>query len=314
MARKSEYAIMKSTLKTIFRFFNKSAAVAGLMLAAADTLNAQTLFVSNLGDGVINEVDPFGNTTFFATASGYSTPRGLAFDNAGDLFVTDQGTGNIYEFVNNAGTLSTTASVFASGLGAVNGLAFDSAGNMYADNLAGTIYEFGAGGQSTFATGLNDPEGLAFNSSGNLFVTSFDGVVYQITPTGNVTTFASLTSNGFGLAFNSSGDLFVGEPNGPGVVEIAPNGSQTGITSGEYSQLAFDNQGDLFATLGNGIFEFTNNDGTLSSDPVPFASGFDNPAGLAFQPAPEPSLPGLLACAALSFLLSWWRFQSKEVC
>ncbi len=60
------------------------------------------------------------------------------------------------------------------------------------------------------------------------------------------------------------------------------------------NELAFNNAGDLFVADGvaNDIHEFTPS-GVEST----FASGLDNPVGLAFEPesVPEPSALGLLA-------------------
>ena len=71
---------------------------------------------------------------------------------------------DIYEFINNNGTLSSSPVIFASGLDEPYGLAFNSAGNLFeADYGSGNIYEYTPGGaRSTFASGLNGPYGLAF--------------------------------------------------------------------------------------------------------------------------------------------------------
>jgi hypothetical protein len=87
---------------------------------------------------------------------------GLAFNSAGDLFVSTggpPGTGYIYEF-----TPDGTQSIFASGLNLPIGLAFDSAGNLFeAERGTGSINEFTPDGtRSTFASGLSAPYGLAF--------------------------------------------------------------------------------------------------------------------------------------------------------
>ena len=104
----------------------------------------------------------------------------------GDLFESDFGSGNIYEF-----TPGGTRSTFASGLISPQGLAFDSAGNLFeADGGSGNIYKFTPGGtRSTFASGLF-PAGLAFNSAGNLFEADSTNI-YEFTPDGTRSTFAS---------------------------------------------------------------------------------------------------------------------------
>ena len=82
----------------------------------------------------------------------------LTYAIPGDLFESDFGSGNIYEF-----TPGGTRSTFASGVGPA-GLAFNSAGNLFeADFGSGNIYEFTPGGtRSTFASGLAEPNYLAF--------------------------------------------------------------------------------------------------------------------------------------------------------
>ena len=90
---------------------------------------AQNLFVA--GGGRVTEITSNGTQRTFASGVNASA---VAFNSAGDLFVTDIGSGPTYE------------------------------GN-------GSIYEYTSNGvQSTFATGLTFPDGLAFNSAGDLFV------------------------------------------------------------------------------------------------------------------------------------------------
>jgi len=81
-----------------------------------------------------------------------SGPEALAFSSAGDLFVGDAGSGNIYKF-----TPDGVKSIFASGLNDPFALAFDSAGNLYeADYGSGNIYKFMPGGvQSTYSSNVN---------------------------------------------------------------------------------------------------------------------------------------------------------------
>jgi len=93
-------------------------------------------------------------------------PIGLAFDSAGNLFVTgatatSTTVDTIFEF-----TPGGTESVFATGLNNARGLAFDPSGNLFVAEsitVGGDILEFTPGGvQSVFASGLSLPEWLTF--------------------------------------------------------------------------------------------------------------------------------------------------------
>jgi hypothetical protein len=122
----------------------------------------------------------------------------LTYAIPGDLYESDSGSGNIYEF-----TPGGTRSTFASGLNP-QGLVFNSAGNLFeADYDSGNIYEFTPGGtRSTFASGLSSPYGLAFNSAGNLFEEDDgSGNIYEFTPGGTRSTFASGLNSPTFLAF-----------------------------------------------------------------------------------------------------------------
>jgi len=209
---------------------------------------------------------------------------------AQNLFVSDSGSGSIYEFTTNG-----TQSTFATGLDGPTGLAFDRAGDLYeADNGSGTIIEFTNGvaaEQGTFATGLV-PNGLAFDSAGDLFGVNEDYGIIEFT-NGVATeqgTFATGVGNPYLVAFDSAGDLFVASQGNQYVIEITPGGvrSNIGSPSANYpSGLAVDSAGDLFVSENHSgsICEFVNNGGTLNSTPITVASGLDSPAGLAFDSA-----------------------------
>jgi sugar lactone lactonase YvrE len=182
---------------------------------------------------------------------------------AQNLFVSDTGSGKIYEY-----TPDGVRTTFASGL-ATAGLAFNSAGDLFvADNDSGNIYEFTPGGVRTiFATGLSNLCDMAFNSAGDLFVGTVDdngsiGSIYEYTPDGVQSFFASVGS-AFpeGMAFNSAGNMFIGTI-GHGIVEITPGGGvqQTGfLGDARPFGLAFNSTGNLFVADGASgtIYEFT---------------------------------------------------------
>jgi glucose/arabinose dehydrogenase len=239
---------------------------ASTVLLAVSTACAQNIFVGNwFSPGAIYQIAPGGSVSTFTSAttgeiegmafdqsgnlytadqlgnridvftpgasestfaSGLNAPNGLAFNSAGDLFVADHGSGNIYEYI------GSVRSTFATGLTDLGELAFDPAGNLYASEKSlNTIVEFAPNGTpSTFATGLNIPVGLAFNSAGDLFVAnsanevSGAGSVTEITPGGQRNTIASGLTGPVSLAFDQPGDLFVADQTIGAVTEINTQG------------------------------------------------------------------------------------------
>src|SRR5215470_3448804 len=156
----------------------------GAIVLICTSASAANLFMSDGYSGLqhnlghIYKFTPRGGVSTFA--SGLDGPEGLAFDVAGNLYVTSF-LGHIYKFAP-GGARST----FASGLNDPMGLAFDSAGNLYvADEGSGHIYKFQPNGARTsFASGLT-PYALAFDGGGNLFVTGWGngsgGYVFKYT-------------------------------------------------------------------------------------------------------------------------------------
>ncbi len=99
--------------------------------------------------------------TVFAT--GFSSPFGLAFDSAGNLYASNILAGTISK-VGPGGGVATT---FATGFSAPEGLTFDSAGNLYVVNAGDdTVKMVGPGGgvATTFATGFDAPRAILFVS------------------------------------------------------------------------------------------------------------------------------------------------------
>src|SRR5437867_1306277 len=139
--------------------------------------------------------------------------RNLAFDDMGNLFVSD--TDSILKF-----TSDGKRSTFASGLNDANDMAFDDKGNLFVRD-GNTIFKFTPEGvKSTFASGIvpetYDPyhvaevfTGLALDRSGNLFVTEHvSGSILKFTPDGKKSTFASGVSPDK-MAVDGAGNLFV---------------------------------------------------------------------------------------------------------
>src|ERR1043166_2191837 len=130
--------------------------------------HADTIYVSNSGNGTIEKFDSNGNGSLFA--SNLATPTGVALGSSGNLYVATGG--NIVRFDSNG-----NPSVFANiGVAVPYGLAFDSSDNLYvANRWNNTIEKIDTNGNSSVfaSSGLNVPFGLAFDGSGNLYVSNF---------------------------------------------------------------------------------------------------------------------------------------------
>jgi DNA-binding beta-propeller fold protein YncE len=194
---------------------------------AADA--AGNLFVANNGNNCILKLTPEGGLSVFAgkpgaagTADGagsaarFSTPRGIAIDRAGNLYVADEGNSNIRK-ITPAGVVSTLAGSAgqagsedgrgtAARFGAPRSLAVDAAGTVYVadtDNhtirtvtAAGIVSTLaGRAGQAGFADGagsvarFSEPRGIAVDAAGTIYVADTgNAAIREITPDGVVTT------------------------------------------------------------------------------------------------------------------------------
>ena len=135
--------------------------------------------ISGIGIGAGLTVDP---GTVSALGSGYSAPKSIAMDYAGDLFIADSGANTVWEIP----TGSTTPAALGERFNAPQGVAVDGAGNVYvADTGNNQIVEIPVvnGALSTSAQttliastvtlageSLSSPEGIAIDGLGNLYI------------------------------------------------------------------------------------------------------------------------------------------------
>ena len=246
-----------------------------------------------------------------------------------NLFVSDYGSGNIYEFTP-GGAESTFARDCTLGHWHSAVLAI-CLWQVAVTLIAATIYMnlLPMDVEALLPpTGVSFDGALAFNSAGNLFEADPDfGYIYEFTPGGAESNFASGLQGAAGLAFNSAGYLFLSDFGN--IYEFTPGGMRSTFASGlgNLQELAFNSASDLFAAdyVNGNIYEFTpsgvqstfasglnrpiglafNNAGDLFETDYgsgnvyefapdgtrsTFASGLSYPLGLAFQPTPEPSL------------------------
>jgi sugar lactone lactonase YvrE len=151
----------------------------------------------------IYKIDPNGVQTTFATGSGLITPYAMAFNSAGNLYVSDYSADRVYQFT--PGGAQSTFYDFG-GLTAA-GLAVDSKGNVFVGTYYGmyngAIDEITPSGTlTTFASGLYYPDGLVFDNAGNLFESNYGtDSIYEFGLDGTQTNFASGLHDPIGLAY-----------------------------------------------------------------------------------------------------------------
>jgi len=155
-------------------------------------------------------------------------PTAIAFDRAGQMFVSSRYDGTVYKVAPNG-----TMSPYAEGMGIATGLAFDREENLYVGDRSGTVFKISRDRQ-IFVFATLEPSvsayHLAFGPKGDLFVTgpttsSFDSV-HRIDPQGNVSTFYRGLGRPQGLAFDRDGNLYVAASlsGKRGIVKLTPDG------------------------------------------------------------------------------------------
>ncbi len=195
------------------------------------------VYVSNYKDNNVRAISATGLN--LGTFCSVSSATGLAFDQAGNLFVASASiSGNSIQKFAPDGSVSLFATA---GLTAPHGLAFDSAGNLFVANTFGaTIQKFTPDGVGTvFANGskgVAHPTDLKFDAEGNLWVTNAyggpakTGSVQKFAPDGTATVFAdSGFSTAYGIAFDSAGNVYVSNLLGDNVLKFAPDGTSLGV-------------------------------------------------------------------------------------
>jgi sugar lactone lactonase YvrE len=161
----------------------------------------------------------------------------IAFDRAGQMYVSSRHDGAVYRVAPN-GTMSS----YAEGMGIATGIAFDRAENLYVGDRSGTIFKI-ARDRQIFVFATLEPSvsayHLAFGPHGDLFVTgpttsSFD-CVYKINTQGEVSIFYRGLGRPQGLAFDVEGNMYVAASlsGKRGIVKITPQGKASLEVSGQ---------------------------------------------------------------------------------
>jgi sugar lactone lactonase YvrE len=286
-------------------------------LARADQVFIDQFYDPAVNGPVIREFNPDG-TSFIFASSGLNAPNGLAFNNAGSLFVANFGNNTIESFDSSGNPTLFTST----GLNQPQVLAFDNNNDLYvANNASGNAYieKFDAqGNASQFATGLYDPQGIACDNNGNVYVSTWINnqtalAILKYTPGGQRSTFVTWdqpnTHVGIprGLAFYN-GNLYCTD--GKSLDRITLSGQFSVLSTYNLTNsigVALDSLGNAYVTDQNtgDVTEFNPaNQGSV------FASGY-NTYGLTYVAiVPEPATVGIFALGAIAVVHR--RFQRRK--
>jgi adhesin/invasin len=290
---------MNKALGAVQRLFR---AVAPILLAAPAGAQSFGIISTFAGTGVAGYSGDNGP----AIGAQVNTPRGLAIDAGGNVYIADSGNNRIRKI--SGGTISLFAGTGSASFGGDNGQAVnaqinqprsiivDSSGNLYIADTAnnrvrkvdssgiittiagtGTPGSGGDGGQATAAQ-LNNPYGLALDSAGNLYIAdAFNFKIRRVDPSGVITTYAGTGTPG------STGD----------------GGQAAAATFQQPFALAVDSAGNLYVSdaSANRIRKITASTGVITTfggtgganysgdgGPAPNAQ-LNGPAGMVFDSA-----------------------------
>jgi sugar lactone lactonase YvrE len=211
-----------------------------------------------------------GSAEGVGTAAQFKSPRAVAVDATGNVYVAD-GLNHKIRKITPAGEVSTLAGSgaygFADGDGAnakfyfPKGIALDASGNLYvADDINHRIRKITPTGTVTTIAGstsgsddgdginakFNNPIGITLDASGNIYVADAGNhCIRMITPTGTVSTIAGGTlgvtegigtaakfNTPAGIAVDATGNIYVADDENERIRKITTNGTVSTLAGG----------------------------------------------------------------------------------
>jgi streptogramin lyase len=255
--------------------------------AGIATDGSGSVYVADTDNRTIRKITPAGVVTTIAGTAGnvgsedgtgaaasFSSPRGVAVDRAGNVYVAD--------------TLNHTIRKITPG-GVVS-------------TLAGTVGDVGSADGKGAAASFKYPAGVATDGAGNVYVADTgNDTIRKITPAGVVTTLAGTAGKagnadgtGTGASFDSpggvatdgTGNIYVADTLNNTIRKIAPGSVVTtlapGATFNRPSSVAIDAAGDVYVSdnYNNAIRRIAPG-GNVSTLAGPLVAGLRSPGGVA---------------------------------
>ena len=242
---------------------------------------AGNVYVGDAGNELVRKISRIGEVTTLAgngnqgsengpdTAASFFSPKGVAVDASGYVYVADWGN-HLIRKISPAGEVTTFAGSGMQGLANgpdtsasfnfPQGIAIDAAGNLYIGDSGnemirkisppGGVTTLAGNGSIGSSNGIGaaasfyNPIGIAVDASGNVFVADANNqVIRKITPSGTVTTYAGNGDQGFangpatsasfnspkGVAVDASGNVYVADTGNNLIRQISLSGEVTTV-------------------------------------------------------------------------------------
>lgn len=199
-----------------------------------------------------------GGNGYGSATNQLGSPWGLAVDNAGNLFVADNGNQRILKFP--AGSTAATSGLVVANVYSPKGMCMDAAGNLYVANYsAGQVLKFPPGFTSATvptvvaARGLDYPSDVSVDAAGNIYesgnssVKKFPANSNDTTP-GIIVAGSTVLGSGMeqlqytnGVKVDASGNLYIVDYNNNRFMKYATNFAITpdapGVYTAQYADL-----------------------------------------------------------------------------
>ncbi|MFN7994634.1 MAG: BACON domain-containing carbohydrate-binding protein [Bryobacteraceae bacterium] len=226
-----------------------------------------------------------GSTLNPLVEMGLSNPKGVAVDQAGNVYIADTGSSAIRVW--NAVTQQVSTLV-APGLNNPAGVAVDKQGNVYiADTGSSALREWVAGTQQVVtpvSSGLLNPAGVAVDAKGNVYIadTGNNAIKLWNPATQQLTALVSSGLSGpSGVAVDAQGNVYISDTGNNAVKEWTVGQQLITLVSGSIAApygIAVDGQGNVyFSDSGNQAIKQWN---PATQQVTTLASGAGTPAGL----------------------------------